>query len=401
MVDERLYLSADEASKALGVTVTTLYAYVSRKLIRSEKVPGEKQRRYWRADVEKLRGRVDETHEPDRGPPAVSIALSTSITLLTERGLYFRGLNALELAQSHTLEALAALLWEVEEDAAFGPDAVALPASEQLHLGGLGHLGLFERTLAALPLAERADPKSYDLSMPGFARTAAQALRWTAALVAKSVEPMPSPIHRNLAKALRAPKGFEEVIRCLLVLSADHEFDPLTYTVRSVANVGVTPFQAVMTGMIAAQGQRFQAERYGASSRFLREIMASSDGACAVIDRLRSGQPLAGFGVAGSQADPRATLMMDVLDQVLKKDASMNRLRAAQRAAFDSVGVPIDFILVSIFIGHRLGLADDSLAITGIGRTAGWLAHAMEQMQTRVMVRPRATYVGKLPRTAG
>jgi len=40
---------------ALGVSIPTLYAYVSRGLIRSQGVPGSRNRRYWKVDIERLR----------------------------------------------------------------------------------------------------------------------------------------------------------------------------------------------------------------------------------------------------------------------------------------------------------------------------------------------------------
>ena len=44
-----LYLSAREASAELAISQATLYAYVSRGLLRSEAVDGRRERRY-RAD---------------------------------------------------------------------------------------------------------------------------------------------------------------------------------------------------------------------------------------------------------------------------------------------------------------------------------------------------------------
>jgi citrate synthase len=57
MASDALYLSAEQAARALEVTVATLYAYVSRKQIRSERIAGSRARRYWRADIERLRDR--------------------------------------------------------------------------------------------------------------------------------------------------------------------------------------------------------------------------------------------------------------------------------------------------------------------------------------------------------
>ncbi len=44
------HLTANEASKELGITLPTLYAYVSRGLVRSEAVGGSKRSRRYRAD---------------------------------------------------------------------------------------------------------------------------------------------------------------------------------------------------------------------------------------------------------------------------------------------------------------------------------------------------------------
>jgi len=37
------------------------------------------------------------------------------------------------------------------------------------------------------------------------------------------------------------------------------------------------------------------------------------------------------------------------------------------------------------------------LGIFALGRTIGWLAHAIEQYQSNRMIRPRARYVGLMP----
>jgi citrate synthase len=45
--DNARFVNAKAAADALGVTVTTLYAYVGRKQIRTQRIPGSKQRGYW------------------------------------------------------------------------------------------------------------------------------------------------------------------------------------------------------------------------------------------------------------------------------------------------------------------------------------------------------------------
>src|SRR4030088_188575 len=64
---EALYITAKEAAAALGVSIPTLYAYVSRGLIRSQGVPAPRNRRYWKVDIDRLRGRrVLHEHSQDQ-----------------------------------------------------------------------------------------------------------------------------------------------------------------------------------------------------------------------------------------------------------------------------------------------------------------------------------------------
>src|SRR5437868_3949265 len=85
---EGLYSTAKEAAGALGVSIPTLYAYVSRGLIWSRGVPGSRNRRYWKVDIERLKGRriLDEHSEgqPGSGEETKGLVDATKITLLTQ-----------------------------------------------------------------------------------------------------------------------------------------------------------------------------------------------------------------------------------------------------------------------------------------------------------------------------
>src|SRR5215467_4274348 len=90
------YLTAVEAAEALGIKVETLYAYVSRGLVRSE-AGGGRARRYRAADIEHLR-------QERQGDPSVVAAaalgffgapvLDSAITLIADGRLYYRGEDA-------------------------------------------------------------------------------------------------------------------------------------------------------------------------------------------------------------------------------------------------------------------------------------------------------------------
>ena len=70
IVDGEEYLTVDEAARLLGVKAATLYAYVSRGVLRSYREGTKRQRLYRRAEVEALR-RL-ERGAPPQIPPADS-----------------------------------------------------------------------------------------------------------------------------------------------------------------------------------------------------------------------------------------------------------------------------------------------------------------------------------------
>jgi citrate synthase len=41
--------------------------------------------------------------------------------------------------------------------------------------------------------------------------------------------------------------------------------------------------------------------------------------------------------------------------------------------------------------------AGGAVALFGLGRTVGWIGHAIEQYQSDSLIRPRARYVGEQP----
>jgi citrate synthase len=395
MNDDRLWVTAKQASAALGVSLPTLYAYVSRKLIRSRSVRGSRRRGYWKADIDRLSGEQPTTEHSN---VALGLINETKITLLTEQGLYYRGRNVVDLAETETFESVAALLWEADVRAIFTERMPAVPKSYATLKRGLGDLTVAERAMALLPMIERANPRLYDLSKAGIARAGADLTRWYAAIIAGANGPSCAPLHEFIVTTLGAPSAAADVVRRLLILAADHEFDPTTFAVRAVANAGITPCYAVLTGLIVSGGQRLQAGRAGAASRLLEEIVASSDPRDCIVARFRNGEPLPGFSVSRNKNwDPRAEAMMRALEASLGDDAEFKRVQCATDTALEIAGLRPDFILPATFVGRKLGLKGQELMVASLGRIAGWIAHAMEQYHAHELIRPRANYTGPLP----
>src|ERR687886_16993 len=96
---EERYLTARRGAGGGGVSVATLYAYVSRGMIRSE-AAGGRGRRYRAEDVRRLKERKERRRDPDgvvRGALSWGTpVLESEITLVTEGRLYYRGKDAVE-----------------------------------------------------------------------------------------------------------------------------------------------------------------------------------------------------------------------------------------------------------------------------------------------------------------
>src|ERR1700738_1981591 len=114
-MQDDLYVSAEAAAEMLGVNLPTLYAYVSRKKIRSQSVPGTRRNRYWRADIE----RVAAGGEAPAAERPGGLRRETDITLITEQGPHYRGESAVRLSESRSVEDIAAFLWQPEQSAVF------------------------------------------------------------------------------------------------------------------------------------------------------------------------------------------------------------------------------------------------------------------------------------------
>src|SRR6267142_6950419 len=99
------YFTAAQAAEALGVSISTLYVYVGRKGIRSQAIPGSKQRRYWRPDIERLR-----KNGASLPQASIDLKIDSELTLLTEDDVFYRGRSAIALAEHASFEAVAALL---------------------------------------------------------------------------------------------------------------------------------------------------------------------------------------------------------------------------------------------------------------------------------------------------
>jgi citrate synthase len=389
---EEMYLSADAAAAELGVTMPTFYSYVSRRPVRSTPVSGSRRRLYWRPDIEALRrGEADSL--------ARRIALTSSITLVTAQGPFYRGTSAIELSRTETLETAASLLWSVPQDEAFGaaPCAIAPTLTEALVAGTDGST---DACCIIMALLDKADRRAFDFSQLGFARTSANALRWAVATAIGARAPSDEPLHEFIGRQLRIGGELTDLVRRLLVLSADHGVTTSAAAVRCVAARGVSPYRLAAVGLIASTGRRLPFGQVSTLSQMVDELLDSSEPADTVMRQLKEGIRLPGFGTGayGDSSDPRADELLDVLGQGIGNERSVKKILRACSTIKELTGMHPDFALIVVFIARLAGLPTSHRMLIHFARIAGWEAHGFEEFRETDPLRVGEYYTGPLPR---
>ena len=393
---DRAYLTAKEAAAELNIALPTLYAYVSRGLIRSEARSGSRSRLYRAEDVRGLAQRLTPSANDTAGDGRTLPVLDSAITLLRDDSVFYRGRPVGRLAREATLETVASLIWETGDADPFAEPEPSSGMFDALRTA-TANLRALERCQAVLPVVAATDVERYNRTPAGLARLGARILRWVAATIADTA-PSTAPVHTVLATAWAARAPVDQLIRAALVACADHELNVSTFTVRCVASAGGDPFLAVAAGLAAIQTPRHGriSERVGA---VLPDLLAAADHAAAVVDRLSRGDDIPGFGhPLYPQGDPRARLLLKLTAQLMPDHPDIQRAVDLAETVETLAGSPptIDYALEILrLVG---GLPQDAgLSLFTTGRTVGWLGHAMEQYTQPGLIRPRARYVGQHP----
>lgn len=390
-------MSAAEAARALGVTRATLYAYVSRGLVRSEPGPGpSRARRYAREDVERLRRRAEERRDPDKvaahalqwGVPV----LESAITLIAGDALYYRGHDVVALARNASVEAVASLIWTGRLDATASPPAKTEPRRPS-SIALSRREPFISRAQAALALAAVTDAHAFDLRPEAMVRTGWRILELLVATASRDARG--ARIESALARGWRVRAPGDEVIRAALILCADHELNVSAFTARCVASAGSHPYAVVLAGLAAVEGVK-----HGGSTARVESLLAALRRTrllrAALTERVRHGHRIEGFGhPLYRRGDPRASALLGMLGDRFPRSAELRFVRELAKVGMSLTGEApnVDFALAAV--SRVLGLPPSSgLTLFAIGRTIGWIGHAIEQYALDQIIRPRARYVG-------
>jgi len=388
----------------LGVSLQTLYAYVSRGLVRSEADKGKKRNRRYRAeDVRRLKERKERRRDPDGiveralhwGMPV----MESGITLIDDGRLYYRGRDVVDLAGHKSIEEVAALVWTGDETMAtnlFPIEKEPLPERTRTVLESVAGMPPIDIFQVLLPLAAAGNPAAYDLRPFAVARTGAGILR----LMTEAASGEDAP---GLAEALGrgwSPGniGAGALLDAALVFCADHELPVSTFAARCVASSVASPYAVVLAGLAALGGVKHGGE-VELVEAFLREVEAAGDARAVISGRLRRGERIPGFGHSlYPEGDPRGAGLLRLTAEAYPDSPAVELSGAVTEDVLRLMGGRPTVDLALATVARVLGLpAGGAVALFGLGRTVGWIGHAIEQYQSDSLIRPRARYVGEQP----
>jgi citrate synthase len=409
-IDDQRWVDARTAALHLGIQLRTLYAYVSRGQVRS--VPGERgrPRLYALADLERLRVRK----EARAGHGAVAAGalrwgepvLDSAITAITPRGPAYRGRLATELAASGTpFENVAELLWSgylPAEPVAWPRTAMPLAPLAKLLGDGAPALAAMALIIQVAALGDHhVDHKGAPAGRDG--RPDALIARGRALIPLLAAALAPGLAAASFTRALGAPSvaatcaralGLDDdaapVLDRVLVLLADHELNASSFVARVAASTDADPYACVLAALATLSGPK-HGNAWIEVVRFADEV-GSPEAARAAVRALRKKDRVPpGFGHPLYPAgDPRCAPLLELARG--KPARRARTLLAIVDAATDAQpNVDVGLAALVAALGRPPEAASGLFAVA---RTAGWLAHALEQRALGVLLRPRARYVG-------
>ncbi|WP_426037391.1 citrate/2-methylcitrate synthase [Brevundimonas sp. DC300-4] len=373
-----------EVLSLLGVKTQTLYAYVSRGRITARPDPNDPRRSlYAAADVARLKG-------ASSGEPAGVVVpfepavkgeslIRSTVSLISDGRLYYRGRDVAQWAQNATLEETARLLWGAGDSNPFAGLGVRVASA-----GGSSHRA---RLFAALARRAEEDPSSTGRSPEVLKIEAAVALN-------EVVDAMAGPgprlfFHQRLARGWKMLERDSVHLRRALVLAADLDLDPAVLATRAAVSGGASPAGAAFAGLTTTAGSPAartltQAIAYVAEAR--------RDPAGAAQRRMADEGSIPGFGSETfPHGDPRVEALLALADLP-------NDLTAVIREGEAASGQRTGFAGALAIMARRLDLPRDGASdVLLIGRLTGLMAHALDQIIDGSPIRVRLRYVRPRP----
>lgn len=403
-------MTSEEAAEYLGISKASLYSYVSRGLVHARPAaPGSRRKVYDRLDLDRLKRRTDKPGAQSVRDDVLEFGkpiLTTAISLVTDNEHSYRGVPSAELASTSTFEQVAEFLWTgVAMTVNADRSSVTLPppsppwteALDRRILNGLApKLPTVARLQCLLPRLGHEDLSGYATSPDNLMPAGVRVIKYLT-LLSTGKDPK-NGVAKTLAEAWDADT---EVLQRLLIVVADHELNIATFTARCVSSAGSNIYQSILSGLAALQGHKHLFGQIAESERFLRAVLESRDAEATLRDQLRLEGSIPGFHNPYqrlySGEDPRVLTLLGYLESERDFELVASTINLVERVTGEYPR--IDFALAVCQVLLRLP-HDAIFDLVAIARTAGMVAHIIEQYGSHHTIRPRARYEpSKLART--
>jgi citrate synthase len=193
-----------------------------------------------------------------------------------------------------------------------------------------------------------------------------------------------------------------------LVTASDHGLNASTFVARIVASTRAGLTSATIAAMSALKGP-LHGGAPGPVLDMLDDIGSAEHAASWLEGALSRGDRLMGFGHRVYRVrDPRADALKESVKRLASSDqVNPNRLRlaeAVEAAALDLLArkkpdrpLQTNTEFYTALLLEAVGLPREAFTCAfAAGRSAGWIAHAREQMLNGRLIRPQSRYVGPL-----
>jgi len=360
---------------------------------------------------------------PVRGLEGV-IAAETSVSYVDgiHGRLLYQGYDIHDLADALSFSETVFLLWHGRlpspaEGAGFRAELVAemrLPSQvvEMLRLmPPNSHPMAVLRT--AVSMLASFDPDVDDIRPEANWRKAKRLVAQVPTIIAdlhrvRSGQPLLSPdpnfgIAANFLYMLRGtpPNQLEgRAMEVLMVLLADHELNASTFTARVIAST-LSDMHSALAGALGALKGPLHG---GANQRVMEMILDIPDLQTVqayIVGMLENRKRIMGFGHRVYRTeDPRTRHLRDYSEQLCASANQQNLHDIAERiesTVMDAKGIYPNVDFYSATVQHALGIPPEYFtAVFAAARTAGWIAHIMEQYADNRLIRPTSRYTGPM-----
>jgi citrate synthase len=400
------YVSSRDALQILQVKRQTLYSYVSRGLIRRRAKPGHRTSYYNREDIHRLKSRS--LARSGHGPAAASAmywgepVLQTSITEITPAGPRYREFLAVDLANNNRcFESVSEYLWtgilssdEVRWNVELTPE---LLSTELGKIGPSDFHHILTQSIVLLAKTWSCDRRLRDRPCP--ASTVLHVMAGAFGFLGPQRAYIRIGDGESIAQGLARVLGIEvssqnvQALNAALVLMADHELTTPTFVARISASAGCDLQTCILAGLQVHFGSEFGLCCDRLEALFDPRSRAIKSGPVARSPTSRRSTP--GFdNPLYAHGDPRANFLLEVTSKLNDKRECVSKALQVITTHFPTVKSRLNLCEALVVLCRTLGLPNEAAGgLIALARSAGCIAHVLEQRAQNSIIRPRGKFV--------